>query len=69
MNKQTNYRVNRNELESLFKKFKAENDSKAKDAGITSIYDTVVFIERELKFWKERAEHYAQVADESFNIW
>ena len=69
MSKQTNYRVNRNELASLFEKFKVENDSKAKNAGINSIFDSVVFIERELEFWKERAQHYAQVADESFNIW
>lgn len=69
MSKQTNYRVNRNELASLFDKFKAENDSKAKNAGINSIFDSVVFVERELEFWKERAQHYAQVADESFNIW
>lgn len=69
MSKQTNYRVNRNELASLFEKFKIENDSKAKNAGINSIFDSVVFVERELEFWKERAQHYAQVADESFNIW
>lgn len=69
MSKQTNYRVNRNELASLFEKFKTENDSKAKNAGINSIFDSVVLVERELEFWKECAQHYAQVADESFNIW
>lgn len=69
MSKQTNYRVNRNELTSLFEKFKAENDTKMKNAGVSSIYDSVVGVERELEFWKERAQHYAQVADESFNIW
>ena len=53
----------------MFEKFKTENDSKAKNAGINSIFDSVVFVERELEFWKERAQHYAQVADESFNIW
>ena len=42
MSKQTNYRVNRNELASLFEKFKTENDSKAKNAGINSIFDSVV---------------------------
>lgn len=69
MSKQTNYRVNRNELASLFEKFKAENDSTAKNTGINSSFDTAVLIERELEFWKERAQYYAQVADESFNIW
>lgn len=68
MSKQTNYCVNRNELAAAYETFKKELDSKSR-GNVSSIYDAVAFIEKELKFWRERAEHYAQVADESFNIW